>query len=306
MKMFRELFSTIRNLPKHLKSAFQGVVRNGAMSISSMVAVTITLILVSVVMLVALNVQSVTQNIENNLTIYVQLKRDVTDERMAEIETMIKAIPEVEQVVFSSKEDELKAIIKEFDDADNVFSDFLNGDNPLGNVFIVSVRDSEDIAYVQQLITNEYGVNKAKYGGDSTLTMISTFESIRNGGFIFAGALSLLAIFMISNTIKLTIVARKTEIEIMRLVGASNAFIRVPFMLEGILIGVFGSVIPIAASIFGYQKAFEASGGVLGSDLLKLVPPVPFIYQLSLLLLAIGVGVGLIGSFLSVNRFLKK
>lgn len=304
--MFRELFSTIRNLPKHLKSAFQGVVRNGPMSISSMVAVTITLILVSVVMLVALNVQSVTKNIEDNLTIYVQLKRDVTDERMAEIETMIKSIPEVEKVVLSTKEEELKAIIDFFGDSENIFSDFLNGDNPLGNVFIVSVKDSVDIPYVQQIITNEYGVNKAKYGGDSTLTMIKTFESIRNGGFIFAGALSLLAIFMISNTIKLTIVARKTEIEIMRLVGASNAYIRVPFMLEGILIGIFGSILPITVSIFGYQKAFELSGGVLGTSMLKLVPPVPFIYQLSALLLVTGVGVGFIGSFLSVNRFLKK
>ncbi len=305
MKVFREIFSTIRNLPRHLKSAFQGVIRNGAMSISSMVAVTITLILVSVVMVVALNVQSVTVNIEENLQIYVQLERDVTDERLAEITQFINNIPEVKKSVFSSKEDELKALTEELGD-DTSFADLLTGDNPLGHAFKVYVDDSKDLEKVQALILNEYGVHKASMGGAATTTMLKTFETIRNGGFIFAAALSALAIFMISNTIKLTIVARKTEIEIMRLVGASNAYIRVPFMLEGILIGVFGSIIPIGLSVYGYQKMYDMMGGVLGSQLLKLVTPMPFVIQLSLILILTGVVVGFVGSFLSVNRFLKK
>ena len=143
------------------------------------------------------------------------------------------------------------------------------------------------------------------YGGQSTVSMVDTMSMVRKiGGFLVIG-LTLLAVFLIQNTIKLTISARKDEITIMRNVGATNSFIRSPFVIEGIIIGVLGSIIPIALTVWGYITLYQRSGGILVSNMFKLVKPNPYIFYLAGILLGIGVVVGFIGSLLSVNRYLR-
>ena len=115
----------------------------------------------------------------------------------------------------------------------------------------------------------------------------------------------ILAIFLIANTIKLTIYARSNEIAIMRDVGATNGFIRAPFVVEGMIIGALGAIIPILFTVFGYIFLYDKLGGVLFSEMFKLTPPHPFVLQLSLILLGIGMVVGLIGSFMSVTKYLR-
>ena len=110
--------------------------------------------------------------------------------------------------------------------------------------------------------------------------------------------------FLIANTIKLAIYSRKREIEIMRLVGASNISIKIPFIIEGLFIGIFGSIIPILIVVFGYTTLFDFFGGELFT-LATLVDPVPFVYMISLLLLGIGVAVGMLGSYQAVRKYLK-
>ena len=110
---------------------------------------------------------------------------------------------------------------------------------------------------------------------------------------------------MIANTIKMAITARSTEIAIMRMVGASNWYIRIPFMLEGAFIGLFGAIIPIVALRYGYTFAYEQLTQMMGAGLVAFVSPFPFVYQLSGILLLLGAGVGLIGAFFSVRKFLK-
>ena len=109
---------------------------------------------------------------------------------------------------------------------------------------------------------------------------------------------------MIANTIKITITSRQTEISIMRMVGASNWYIRLPYMLEGIFIGIIGAIIPILIVYFGYTMLYESASGMLPA-ILTLREPFPFIWQCSGLLVGLGSGVGLIGSFVSVRKFLK-
>ena len=152
---------------------------------------------------------------------------------------------------------------------------------------------------------NSPNVNSATYGGESTENMVQTLQTIQTGGTVFIVGLSVVALFMIANTIKITITARQTEISIMRMVGASNWYIRIPFMLEGMLIGLIGSIIPIIVLIYGYQTIYDYAGGALLSAMLALKEPMPFIRDFSLILAAIGAGVGLIGSFVSIRRFLK-
>ena len=177
--------------------------------------------------------------------------------------------------------------------------------NPMHDAFYVETTSGSNIEAIAEEISNIEGVYKVNYGGDSAVSLISALRTIRNGGWIIALALSLLAIFQIQNTIKLTIMARADEIAIMRNVGAKNSFVRSPFMVEGLIIGALGSIIPIAITYFGYNKLYEMTGGHLISNMFSLIVPDPFIYQICGALLIIGMMVGLLGSFLSVTKYLR-
>lgn len=161
------------------------------------------------------------------------------------------------------------------------------------------------MANISDKISGIAGVNTVNYGGESTQDMVKTLQTIRTGGTIFVVALAVVALFMIANTIKITITARQTEISIMRMVGASNWYIRIPFMLEGMLIGLIGAIIPVIVLVFGYGMIYDYVGGMFMSAMLSLKEPMPFIRDFSLILVALGAGVGLVGSFVSIRRFLK-
>ena len=117
--------------------------------------------------------------------------------------------------------------------------------------------------------------------------------------------LIVVTIFLINNTIKLTIHSRSEEIEIMRLVGTSNTIIRLPFVIEGLFLGIIGSIIPIAVTIWGYIIAFDKLEGHFFSNAIKMVDPFPFTLYASLVLLGIGAVVGMFGSYIAVRRYLK-
>ena len=118
-------------------------------------------------------------------------------------------------------------------------------------------------------------------------------------------ALVLVTAFLISNTIKIAIIARRKEIEIMRLVGASNLNIKIPFIFEGLIIGIIGSIIPILVTSYGYSTIYNNFNGQLFSPILKLIRPVPFVYYVSLALLIVGALVGMIGSYRASRKYLK-
>ena len=135
--------------------------------------------------------------------------------------------------------------------------------------------------------------------------MISVFASIRSGSMIFIVFLVLIAALLIGNKIKMSIYTRREEIAVMRNVGASNWFIKAPMMLEGMLIGFFGSIIPVVLTIFGYQYLYQVFHGVFLSDMFQLQAVYPMTIQISLILIGIGMVVGLVGSFLSTTKYLR-
>ena len=135
--------------------------------------------------------------------------------------------------------------------------------------------------------------------------MISAFESIEKITYIVVIALVLVTVFLIINTIKLTISARSREIAIMRLVGASNITIKLPFIIEGMILGALGSIVPILFTTYGYVAFYNHFDGHLYSEVIRLVTPYPFVYQSALIVLIIGIIVGMIGSAGAVRRYLK-
>lgn len=301
----KELISCIKNLPKHFKTSLVNLWRNGAMTFSSIFAVTITLLLIGVISVLALNVQDISANIEEGVRIYVKLERSIDENAENEVGKQIKQLKGVASATYFSKDEELSKLIdKHGEDGKELFESYRD-DNPLGAAYEVEAKDPTQLASLAKKIKDIPNVNSVKYGGDSTQSMVSTLNTIQTSGTVFIVGLVIVALFMISNTIKITITARSTEISIMRMVGASNWYIRIPFMLEGMLIGLFGAIIPIFVLVYGYGALYNYTGGSLMSSMLVLKAPMPFIRDFSFILAGLGAGVGLIGSFVSIRRFLK-
>ena len=294
----------IRAFKRHLHEATTGIHRHLAMSISAASAVTVTLILMSILLIVIVNISQITVNLQESVKIFVKIDEDIEDTAIYTLKKKVEAIDGVASVEYSSKDEELDKLEEEFGDSGEMFEVYRDN-NPLSRAFIVEVKQNYKIADVSSAIGTISGISEATFGGATTEQFMSTLTSIRNGGAIIILALSLLAIFLVSNTIKITIYARQEEIAIMRYVGATNNYIRAPFVMEGVFIGILGSIIPIIFTIFGYNLVYEAMGGKLITGILTLLPVFPFSLWISLILLGMGIIVGFLGSLFSVNRNLR-
>ncbi|WP_396128361.1 permease-like cell division protein FtsX [Exiguobacterium mexicanum] len=292
---------------RHLREGFKGTLRNGWMTFAAISAVTITLLLVGVFALVMFNVNEISENVENDVEIQVFVTRTAEEANVEKLGENIEQIPGVASVTFSSKEDELENFRNQLGEDANAYGT-VEKDNPLHDRYIVKASDPLETETVADAVQSLANVDKVTYGQDYIDKMFAFFNGIRIGGLVLIVGLTLMAMFLISNTIKMTIFSRRREIEIMRLVGAKNSFIRWPFFIEGLLLGVFGALIPIAVIYFGYDVAYSAlqpSLDQLNSDIFKLIDPSILTTQVSLVLLALGAFIGIWGSTTSLGRFLK-
>ena len=287
------------------KEGFVGLIRHLAMSFSSIMAVMITLTIVSLFVMLTVNIQEITKSIEAKVQIHVQIKNDVELPGIGELERSIRAMDGVVEVVFSDKDKELNQFIDAYGEEGKIFEMYRGEKNPLRNTFIIEVEDANTIDSISKRVERLDGIESVNYGGVNAIKLVDILNSVRDSGFILVGFLGFLALFLIANTIKMSIHSRIHEISIMRTIGATNGFIRAPFVIEGILIGFLGAIAPVLISIFGYQYLYNAMGGILLSNLFVLRPVFPFVYYLSYLLVLLGITVGLFGSYLSVTRYLR-
>lgn len=293
----------LRILSRSIRDSFKSVFRNFSLSMASILCTTITLILVAVAIFLSYNVREVTTTLEHELTIVVYYKQDVTDEQKMELENALKTMDNVDTYEIKNK-DEWKAEMQKESDTLKTTLDYLE-ENPLLDSVIVTVKNVDDLSETANKIREYDFVSSAEYGEGMVENVIGIFDAISWGTIAMVVALVLVTAFLISNTIKLTIFSRKTEIEIMRLVGASNSAIKLPFIFEGFILGVFGSIIPILISIYGYVVLYNQTGGYVFTKIITLVEPFPFVIYLSLILLLIGSLVGMIGSWRAVRKHLK-
>jgi len=301
------MYSMISRFFRPLKEGFNGVFRHWAMSFSSAVAVTITLLIIGLFLIFSFNFRQFTGQLESSVQISVLVDYDHEEAAQEDqISLAIQNIEGVKSVTYSSKADEFQYYLNSFSDESTreAFEPFKD-DNPMHDAFYVDVSDGTKLEAISKQIEGIEGVYKVNYGGTSAVHLISMLRTVNYGGAILATVLSLLAIFLIQNTIKLTILARADEIAIMRNVGAKNGFIRSPFVVEGAIIGAIGAILPIAALYYGYNYLYRWTGGYVISKMFALIAPKPFIWYISLAMLLIGVVVGLIGSFFSVTKYLR-
>lgn len=301
----------IQTIKYHIKASLRSVTRHLPTTIMSATAVTLTLLLISAFMIVAVNISEITTGIANDVRIQATIDTAVTQERTDAIKKEIEAFPEVKEVVFSDKHQELEKFIKSQEHGDESFGQYRGDQNPLRDSFYVELKgitsnntseQKNALRNVTEKIKQIQGIVEAQYGGSTVENLVVLLSRIRLAGFAVAIALAVLSTLLIQNTIKSAIYSRQREISIMRNVGASNGFIKVPFMLEGVYIGILGSIIPIAAIYFSYEPLYNIFSGM---KVFTVVPPYPFVLYISLGVLAVGIVVGLVGSLMSVNKYLR-
>ena len=293
-----------RKIGRSFKEAFWGITHHVAMVISTANAVTITLVLVSVLSLLIANISQITYDVEDDIQLYVKIENEVLDEDIQSIQNKISRIAGVEEIEYSDADNELDRFIAAYGEAGKIY-EIYRQDNPLSRVFIIKVANGYSLAELSTQISTVEGIQSVDFGGATVEDFVKLLNGIREVGTIFVIALALLAIFLIYNTIKITINSRKEEIGIMRLVGATNSYIRSPLVLEGMFIGVLGSIIPILLTIFGYNYIYTSLNGQLVSGILKLIDVFPFTLWVSLLVLVAGITVGVIGSYISATIYLR-
>lgn len=291
----------MNRLFRPINEGFKGLFRHFGMSLSAISAVTVTLVILGSFILLYENIQSITTRIEESVQIYVKIERNAEDNVDAQTAQM-DSIDGVATITFISKEEEIQNWIEQLGPE---YEPYQSENNPLFDAYTVTIDEGSDIIAIANQIDNYSWSNEVSYGGADTVSMINVLAGTSYIGYVFVVALTLLAIFLISNTIKMSIHSRANEIGIMRIVGATNSFIRAPFIVEGILIGVFGCIIPIIVVVFGYQRLYNLLGGRLIVEMFQMVEPNLVMLNTSLLLIVIAIIVGVIGSFISVGRYLR-
>mgnify|MGYP004503822433 FL=1 len=293
----------MRILIRNFRDAVRSVFRNFSLSIASITCITITLVLVAIAMIISANVDHFTKRLEETLTIVVYLKEDVTEEQKNTIEEEIKQLKNYESLIYKSKDEWKQEMIDSSEELGATLS-YLDT-NPLLDSITVKVTDIKSLSYVASAIRNMEGVKSAKYGEDSVDKMVFIFDVVEKAMIVIVCALILVTAFLISNTIKLTIFSRRNEIEIKRLVGTSNFAIRQPFIIEGFILGIIGSIIPIIITVYGYILIYDHFDGYLFSHIVELIKPMNLIWFVSIILMAVGGLVGMFGSSRAVRKYLK-
>ncbi len=288
-----------------LKQGFQGAWRNRGMGLASIGSITAVLIILGMVLIIILSINNVAVEIKSKFDeIQVFLEDDLEEEQIAKIEETIKMSEGVTSAIYQSKEQALE--IMKSDWGDEAY--LLEGleDNKLPNSYIIQLKDIEYADGVVDNLKDVEGVEKVKYYKEVIEKLLTMANYIKIAGVIIIVILMFISVFIISNTIKITVTARKREINIMKYVGATNGYIRGPFVIEGIILGLVGAALSILIVNYGYQYLFK----VINKELyviftVYLVAPYALLKDIIIMFTAIGVGIGTLGSLVSLKKFLN-
>ncbi|RSJ91035.1 permease-like cell division protein FtsX [Streptococcus cristatus] len=306
----------IRRFFRHLIESLKSLKRNGWMTVAAVSSVTITLSLVAIFASVILNTAKLASDISNNVRIVVYMRKDIADNSKTivkegqtvknndyhKIYDALTSMDHVSKVTYSSKEEQYEKLTETMGSEWKVFE----GDsNPLYDAYIVDTTEHKYVDSVAAEAKKLEGVSEVQDGGANTQKLFALSDFIRVWGLVGAGLLIFIAVFLISNTIRITIISRSREIQIMRLVGAKNSYIRGPFLFEGAWIGLLGSVLPVALVYFGYNMAYQTMNKNLVAQNLSMIEPHLFVPAMIGAVSVLGILIGSLGSSISMRRFLK-
>lgn len=295
-------FRVIRNI---FKQGFKGLWRNKGMGLASITSITAVLVILGMFLILILSLNNIVMDTREKFDeVQVFLEDDVTVSQIEAIENRVRESNKVISVIFKSKDQALEEMKEGWGEEGYL----LNGlePNPLPNTLIIKLKDIEYADSVAKSIEDLEGIDEIQYNQDIIEKLVLFTNYIRTGGLVIVSILILVSVFIISNTIKLTVAARKTEISIMKYVGATNGYIRGPFIIEGILFGLIGAMVSILFVNYGYNYFFNAASDKLYVLFtVYLVPPKALIKDVMIIFIAIGSGIGALGSLVSMKRFLN-
>ena len=288
----------------NIRQALQQIWRNKGMSTASVFAITAMLLILGLFFVITVNINLFTEMLKNNYNeVEVFLNDDVKKSDAENIMKKIDAEPGVKSSAYRSKTEAMK-IMKARWGENSYLLDSL-GDNPLPSSIVVTVDSMSTADNVIKMVKGKDGVEDVKYYQETVKKLTKITNFLKLAAMIIMVFLIIVSIVVVSNTIKLTVFARAKEIEIMKYIGATNWFIRGPFLIEGILIGVISSAVSAVATFFIYREIISLVGKQFMTIMSSPLVPAGYLsVNLILIFLAIGVSIGACGSIVSMRKFL--
>jgi cell division transport system permease protein len=301
-------FSSIKTMPKNVvRDTMKSIERNNLMSAASVLSVIAALIILGIFLILTINVQEVTKDVESKLELKIFLQSDFTDTQKETIEQALEKSDLIENVTFESAEEALEKFTVSLEDYAPLLSGYNSENNPMPASFVVRVTDPNDMEEVQTLAMSfeDQGVEYVRYGQEYVEALVSFNKFTNTLSIVVLVVLSMISIFIIYNTIKLTVFARRREIGIMKYVGATNAYIRAPFILEGTLLGLMGAIVAFLIIRITYYYILGLVGGNLFLPVdASLASPDAVMGQLIFFFLLYGGFIGAVGSVFAIRKFL--
>lgn len=281
-----------------LKSLF----RNKFMTIASVLTVTLSMFILGTFLCVVLNINHMASYLESQVEMSVYIKDGITTSQVMEIGKKLKALPELKELKFTNKDQAMVEFRERMGEQSGLL-DSING-NPLPASYRVSFSNPEALQKSVSIVKKYPGVDGVQYGQDIIERLYKMAQIIRISGIVLMLFLAAAELFIISNTIRLTVFARRREIHIMKYVGATNGFIRWPFIFEGMVIGFIGSGIASVILWQGYNYVVNAIFNA-GLVFVATINPFPFMLYVTSIIVLFGIIIGILGSSISLRKYMK-
>ena len=292
----------IRTLEYFVREVFLSLKLNNWMSLASVVTVAGSMFIFGILLKLVLNMNKMAESLESQVQINVYLEEGTTSSEIRSLEAELNDMQGVEQVTFVSKDEAMERFKERLGDQSSIL-DALDDTNPLPDGFEVMITQPELVETAAKNIEQHKNVESAKYGQDGMEHLFDITRLIRFFGLVLMLFLAGATLFIISNTIRLTVFARRKEIAIMKYVGATDWFIRWPFMMEGMVLGLFGGILANIILRFGYSALVSEIYSALA--FFPLIPEQPFLNYISIVVVFGGMAIGAMGSTISLKRFLE-
>lgn len=292
----------LNNLGYYFKEGFYNLWHNRIMTVASVSSVIAALFMLGLFVAMILNVDNIASQVESQLEIRAFLKDDLSEEDIGTLNEKIKDLQGIKEIRFESKEEALENFKEQLGDRRDLLAG-LEGDNPMPASFIINTTSPQAIEGVVNEIKGMDGIDQVRYGKDIVDKILNLTYIIRIISMVLIVVLVIISVVIIYNTIRVAVYARRREITIMRYVGATDWFIRWPFIIEGAVTGLIGTVIALAILRISYGYAVQY---LVSSLFVFGLLPVSAVLNSTLpMLLCIGLIIGIMGSTLSIHKFLK-
>lgn len=289
-----------------ISEGFKSIVKQKKMTSASVIIMCATMFIFGAFYLIGDNINFIMQQVESQQGMRVMIKEDATEDQIANMKTRIQQIDGVNQVTFHSKEDALASMKATLGTHQELLDTYVE-DNPFPASYFVTLTDLNLNKQVQEKILVLDGVDEIASSDDTISTLASMAKGIQMGTLVLLIILVVISIFIISYTIKLTVYARRREISIMKYVGATNSFIRGPFIVEGMIIGVISAVLSVGIVGVVYNSVVTKllTSPVIQRINIALYGFTDIAIKLLVVYLILGIGIGIIGSAISMRKYLK-